>query len=295
MISYEDFRKNLKYPLVGVAPLSAFADLPDNENPLCLFPDARSVLVLGKRLHRGSFRGMEEGSLWGRATRWLTEFDSVVRYIEKQGYECVPYTPLDADRMPQRAVRPGLCPPNKYRISIEYAAVAAGLGEIGYHGMFMSREYGIRQALGMLVTDMPITPGPGKNTADGNICEQCLECARACPLQAISLTQSRQLNWGDHSMRVGLINPLACQACPNGACGDSKYFAGAEELHYQVKNNQVLGDNSNQQLGGTLPNRLCAACGRACIAHFEAKNPGNYHHAFRIREPWGFRPDEIKE
>ena len=73
---------------------------------------------------------MEEGSLWKTPARWLTSFDGVIRYIESQGYECVPYAPLDAPRMPKCAVRDGLCAPNGVRLSIEYAAVAAGLAVV---------------------------------------------------------------------------------------------------------------------------------------------------------------------
>ncbi len=295
MLAFRDFRKHLSYPLVGVPPTSAFAALPDRENPLKLFPDAQSVVVLGRRLPRGHFRGMEEGSLWSSSTRWLTEFDDAIRLIEKLGYECIPYTPLDAEQMPSRAVRPGLCPPNSWRISLEYAAVCAGLGVIGYHGMFMSEEFGIRQTLGLLVTDLPIEPGPGQPESASTICDNCMECVRACPLQAISDQQKHALNWGGLNMSTGKINALACQACPNGACGDSKYFAGAEELHYQVRNNQVEGEEVNRHMSAALPNRLQAACGRACIAHFEATHPTGYQTPFRIRHAWGYRPDADKE
>jgi len=60
-----------------------------------------------------------------------------VRYIESQGYECVPYAPLDALRMPRRPVRAGLCAPNAVRLSLEFAAMSAGLGEIGYQGIIL--------------------------------------------------------------------------------------------------------------------------------------------------------------
>jgi hypothetical protein len=77
--------------------------------------------------------------------------------------------------------------------------------------------------------------------------------------------------------------------------GDSKYFAGAEELHFEVENNQVKSDAKSAFIQGELPNRLAAACGRACIAHFEEREDTGYKIPFRVRAPWGFRPDERKD
>jgi len=173
---------------------------------------------------------------------------------------------------------------------VEYAAAAAGLGEIGYHGMFMTREFGIRQALGLLVTDMEIEPSRSASPAD--ICDDCMACVKECPLGAISAEESVEISCAGRSMRVGLVNALACRSCPNGVAGDSKHFAGAEELHFEIENNQVRGEARARHARGGLPNRLAAACGRACIAHFEAAHDTGYRIPFRVREPWGFRPDE---
>ena len=240
MMPYVEFKALAGYDLVGVASPSAFAGLSPGESPLSLFPDAQSVVVLGRRIRRGVFRSMEEGSLWSVAGRWLTGMDGVVRAIERLGYECVPFTPADAPRMPREPVRPGQCRPNGFRISVEYAAVAAGLGEIGYHGMFMTEQFGIRQSLGLLVTDLPIEPGAGRPagqrrfaTSARSVCvpARCRPSAPSCQ--------------GSGSARpaipVGGVNALACQACPNGVAGDAKYFAGAEELHFEIENNQVKG------------------------------------------------------
>lgn len=291
MIAFKEFRKQAGYDLVGVPPMECFDGLASNEHPLSIFPDGKSVVVLGTRILRGKFRSIEEGSLWwGSPGRWLTEFDNVIRLIESHGYECIPYTPLDALKMPNRPVREGLCRPNGVRLSVEYAAVAAGLGELGYHGIFMTKEFGIRQMLGMLVTDMPIETGPAEKSE--GICDSCMDCVRMCPLQAISEEDSVAITYNDREAKIGVINANACHACPNGACGDSKFFAGAEELHHDLENNQIKGDAKSSFALGGLPNRLAAACGRACIAHFEATHDTGYKIPYRIREPWGFRPDE---
>ena len=265
MTSFEELRRNVGHDLVGVAPMSSFDGLPSNKHPRSIFPDGKSVVVVGSHIRRGEFRSMEEGSLWKTPGRWLTQLEGVVRYIESKGYECIPYAPVDAPRIPRRPVREGLCAPNSVRLSVDYAAVVAGLGEIGYHGIFMTEKFGIRQRLGLLVTDMEIEPSRTEGT---NICDGCMECVKMCPLQAISMDESTEIHCNGKTMRVGVINTNACRACPNGVSSDSGYFAGG------------------------LLNRLAAACGRACIAHFEATHETGYRIPFRIREPWGFRPDQ---
>ena len=295
-MNFKEFREHVKEDLVGVPPVAAFDGLPPEEHPFSLFPDARTVVVVGRRLARGAFRPMEEGSLWVTPGRWLTQFDDLVRWIERQGWECVPYNPSDViENIPGHPVRAGACAPQGIRLSLEHAAVAAGLGEIGYHGMFMSRAYGIRQALGLLVTDMPVEPGPGDD-GQGPVCDRCMACVKACPLGAISATDASTLACAGRSVDIGAINGQACRACPNGTAGDSRFFAGADELHFEIRNNRIVGDRQSVFARGSLPNRLAAACGRACIAHYEAAHDtGGYRIPFRIREPWGFRPDEHKE
>jgi ferredoxin len=292
MMSFAAFRSRLGYDLVGVPPMAAFDGLPAREHPGSLFPDAKSVIVVGNHIRRGEFRSMEEGTLWKTPGRWLTSFEGVISVIEADGYECVPYAPLDAPNMPRQAVRSGQCAPNAIRLSVEFAAVAAGLGEIGYHGMFMSEQYGIRQQLGLLVTDMEIEPSPMSTVS---VCDRCLACVKACPLEALSADEAMTLVCNGRSMDLGAINGNACRVCPNGVSGDSKYFAGADELHFEIENNQVKGDSKSTFARGGLPNRLSAACGRACIAHFEATHDTGYRLPFRAREAWGFRPDQKRE
>ena len=266
MTSFEELRKSVGYDFAGVLPMSSFDGLPPNKHPRSIFPDGKSVIVVGSRIRRGEFRSMEEGSLWKTPARWLTGLEGVVRYIESKGYECIPYTPTSAPRMPRRPVREGLCAPNGVRLSVDHAAVTAGLGEIGYHGMFMTEKFGIRQRLGLLITDMEIEPS---STECASICDSCMECVKMCPLDAISMDESKEISCNGKTMRAGVINANACRACPNGISGDSPYFSS-----------------------DGLPNRLAAACGRACIAHFEATHDTGYRIPFRIREPWGFRPDQ---
>ena len=56
--------------ILGIAPISRFADLPREKHPAIIFPEVQSVLIIGKRITRGALRGIEEG----------TQFDLYVQY-----------------------------------------------------------------------------------------------------------------------------------------------------------------------------------------------------------------------
>ena len=48
--------------LLGIAPIERFDGLPPERHPASIFPETRCVIVVGKRITRGSLRGVEEGT-----------------------------------------------------------------------------------------------------------------------------------------------------------------------------------------------------------------------------------------
>jgi len=80
-------------------------------------------------------------------------------------------------------------------IDINDAAVRAGLGEIGYCGIFLTPEFGPRQRFQIILTDAEIEPDPIRKE---NICDLCKECMKICPLGAIGKKEK-------------------CKICKNGA------------------------------------------------------------------------------
>jgi len=88
--------------LCGVANIERFAGAPPRMHPAAIFPEARSVIVVGKRIVRGGWRGIEEGTYWPSYTYFdyhgllNAQFIQVPLYelacfIEDHGWEAVPY------------------------------------------------------------------------------------------------------------------------------------------------------------------------------------------------------------
>ena len=50
--------------LVGITSMDRFEGAPKQMDPRYIFPGAKSMIVLGYRIPRGAFRGIEEGTFF---------------------------------------------------------------------------------------------------------------------------------------------------------------------------------------------------------------------------------------
>ncbi|MBR2611454.1 MAG: 4Fe-4S binding protein [Clostridia bacterium] len=262
--------KRLGIDMVGFASKARFEGVDAQHNPFSIFPEAKTVILVGKRICRGALRGVEEGtnfgdySLFGKT--WLEdEFLAVscydlVRLIEDEGWEACPVFPNSPDIPTQGvAVSEGRPAPNVYP-DFDYAAVACGLGEIGKSGLFLSPEYGSRQRFHMILTDAEIEETP---LFEGSVCDGCGKCAESCPLGAIDMNHLKEITMAGKTMQVASIRYDLCKTCKNGACPNSV----------------------NASL---MPDRIPALCNRSCLCHLEEEGlVGNrFERPFRTREAW---------
>ena len=227
--------------LIGIAPIEVFRDIPVQHNPLAIFPQAKSMIVIGRRILRGTLLGMEHDEQRSIASfrhfgflsledNYLarTTYDLGI-WIEARGYEAVPMFGYDTDStdrqplgIPVSRERPA---PNVY-VDWKFAAKAAGLGTIGRHGLFLTPEYGTLQRFAMLLSDFHFEPD---HIEKYNPCRNCRACLDACPHGAL-----------DGEKR----NDLICRECRHGAiCTDIGRFNTIE--------------------------RIGAACSRACLVALE--------------------------
>ena len=160
--------------------MDRFEGAPKQNDPRYIFPEARAMIVLAFRVPRGCFRGIEEGTYFANYGSFgyyhinLVYAMNVIReitcFIEDNGYEAVPYdnTSVRLGAGQGRAVHPDKPKPDVY-IDFRIAAVAAGIGEIGYSKVFLTPEFGPRQRFAVILTDAPLEPDP---LFDGKICDK---------------------------------------------------------------------------------------------------------------------------
>ena len=162
------------------------------------------------------------------------------------------------DGMPVGPVAEGKPAPNVI-VDLDSAAQAAGLGEIGLGGFFLTPEYGPRQRFALILTDCVLEPDP---VIEKRLCGDCGACADACPFGAIDVEKKVIAGVPGHQMEVATIDYRVCRSCPNGA------MAGPGR--------------------GDRPDRGAAASARACVVRLEeaGKLANKFENRFRKRKPW---------
>ena len=256
--------------LIGFASKERFAGVDPQHNPFSIFPEGKTVIMIGKRICRGALRGVEEGTNFGDyrlfGSNWLEdEFLSLacynlVRAIEDEGWEAVPIFPNPAEIKPSGvSVANGRPEPNVFP-DFEYAAVACGIAEIGFGGILLTPEFGSRQRFHMIITDAQIEESPLFETS---VCDRCGKCADACPLGAIDKNNTRTVEICGKKMEVANIDYDKCRTCKNGAC-------------------------VNRFASYARPDRVAALCNRTCLCHLEEKRAltNQFEYSFRKRDAW---------
>ena len=178
--------------LFGVANIERFKNAPRRMHPASIFPEARSVIVVGRRIVRGGWRGIEEGTYWPNYTFFdysgllNTFFLQLPLYetaclIEDFGFEAAPVysgwalpdAPPDVKPLRKGGVAPDV------NLAIRIAGVAAGIGEIGWSKCFLTKKFGPRQRLAAILTDLELEPDPLPEP--NSICKLDMACVGGCP------------------------------------------------------------------------------------------------------------------
>lgn len=186
----KEFAFSIGLDLCGIANIERFENAPRRMHPASIFPEAKSVIVVGKRILRGGWRGIEEGTYWPSYTYFdyhgllNSFFISYPLYklaclLEDFGWEAIPYySGVPETQPPRKTLRKNKMPPNVH-LAIRIAAVCAGLGEIGWSKVFLTKKFGPRQRLHAIITDIPLEPDP--LVEPGNICKKDMACVEGCP------------------------------------------------------------------------------------------------------------------
>ena len=264
-----DFATKIGIDLVGFASRDRFVGLPAEEDPFSIAPEAKSVIVIGKRITRGNLRGIEEGTNFDDYTKYGMEWldkdyiaegcYNLVRFIEDHGKEAVPLFPnpkeVSGFGIPVRegAPAPDVVP------DFNYAATACGLGVVGLNGLFLTKRFGPRQRFQMIITEAEFE---SDELVTDTLCDQCGACRRACPLHAIG-EETTMFSVCGLDVPVADINYSLCARCKNGAYPN------------------YINDRAK-------PDRIPALCSRACMIHLEEKGliENLFENKFRRHKTW---------
>lgn len=174
--------------LVGVASISRFKNAPIMMSPHGILPTATNVVVcaihhLDEAIELGGEKHPQIIGPYSIQYVMNLKLDyiafRVARYLDSLGYEAVPIAASNIWRYRPFGDMTATFAPDMSHI---YAATCAGLGQLGWHGLTMSPEYGPRNRFISIITNAPLCPTDVYDEI--KLCDMCGECIRHCPTDA---------------------------------------------------------------------------------------------------------------
>lgn len=173
---------------------------------------------------------------------------SVCERLRHHGYQAAPFIDIhnieSVTTYPIREFREDL-------FASRFAAVAAGLGELGHHGMLLTPEFGVRQLLISIVTDAPLSSDP--LYSGPSLCLDCKQCVCSCPVSAISKDKNFFITLEDKTFQCGKLSLNHCdwskKYCLVGDEGPK--YTGA--IHNVMPPREITAENLANALKQTDP------------------------------------------
>jgi epoxyqueuosine reductase len=211
--------------LVGVASAERLASAPPGFRPTDLLPGARAVVVLGIGLPSG-LSEFWSASVWSyhyygyqlpNKRLGQAAYD-VALWLEGHGHAAFPIVPTTY--MKDCNV---LDPVGEF--SHRHAAMAAGLGVIGYNNLLLTPRFGPRNRFVSVLTRAPLSADP---MYDGpELCDRCERCIDVCPTGAFDTVHPRSVEIDGVSCEYAGLDKLACSS---SLCGYSRESGGVLDV-----------------------------------------------------------------
>lgn len=194
--------------LCGIGDIALFEGCHPQRDPRKICPKAKTVIGFAFRVPKGLYAGMETANQFLNYTSLGVKYIDeelaemfllrMAGYIENEGYDaCVQRNVSnlkikgDKTQNPElidtyelshaEAVAPGLPVPDII-MDFGQAAEICGIGCRSKKGSVLTKKYGPFVRLAFIVTDAPLEVDA---PFAGQLCDGCMECAKACPGHAI--------------------------------------------------------------------------------------------------------------
>ncbi len=295
--------------IVGFAPADRFA--PDDP-VFRIMPETKTVIGLGFRVLRGAYRGVYEGSTYYQYTTMGVETMEetvmpmaqlrVAALLEEEGFLALPQRRHQQIMKEENSTNPEVAYDAIYRgvtaenqMDFLNAAVRCGLGEKGFHGALLNKEFGPFFRYCFVLTDARF-----EGTAEEipHLCDRCGACRDACPGHAIGTD--------------GAVDAWQCAVYYNGAGGTKNPFMPPDAFKDLDNRMEIIAGEADvtPETARKILDRIyfyppaqhaypCSICGRACdmacYIHLEEKGAllRRFSQPFRRREEWKFSTEDF--
>jgi epoxyqueuosine reductase QueG len=224
--------RRMEIPLVGVASTDRWENppflpwMPEEFYPQSIFPEARSVIVIGLPVHLPVLETSPSNyyhELYKTVNTLLDQYTyRLASFLNDEGYPSV-FVPRDGYESIEVLQKNPVA-----FFSHRHAALLAGLGTFGVNNTLLTPEYGPRVRFGSVLTAAVLPADP---LFPEDLCTRCMRCVRACPAGALDerdypegLTDKAACT--DNSARLARRHISPCGICI-GVCP-----VGEDRRHY---------------------------------------------------------------
>jgi epoxyqueuosine reductase QueG len=203
--------------LVGVTTRDLLADGPPSADPRYLLPSANSVISFALALDREIVQDFISKKTWrphcdnrkAIAQILYTIGDTLAEQLRSEGYEAV-NVDLNNNYRPEKDAA-DVTEMIEFHpdFSHRYAALASGVGRLGWSGNLLTKEYGARVELGSVLTSATLTPDTPIPDEE-HPCDRCKMCSLVCPVEMIQPKASVQVTVAGVTETISRKRPNTC-------------------------------------------------------------------------------------
>ncbi len=179
-----DFVEERLIPIFGIADAGGFDSALPGWHPKELMPKCESVIVFGHPMFQHPLT-MEKRTYIANRSWWLAQKivdrqlaiwkGELFALLDKTGFGVASFGKF----------RLTISPTFSYRL----AQVEAGVAVWGRAGICINPDYGCYYRVGVLLTEVPLTPTSRTHLDGFTPCARCEACGNICPIRAIDVTK----------------------------------------------------------------------------------------------------------
>jgi epoxyqueuosine reductase len=258
--------------LVGITNRRALADGPPSADARYLLPSAESVISFAISLDSRLACDFISKNDWRShcenrkevARKLYRVGDGIAEFLSSQGFEATNVEVNGNYRVENGSDDVTEMTEFHPDFAHRYAAVAAGVGRLGWSGNLLTKRYGALVELGSVLTSAFLQPDGAVPDAE-HPCDRCRMCSAVCPVEMIHPSRSCQVSVAGVTETISKKRPNTC--CWIGCTG----YEG-------LSRSSTWSNWSPYRLGRPLPedkNELDALCVRLQKADPQMRDPAN--------------------
>jgi len=209
--------KNFGAGLVGITTAEVLSDGPPSADPRYLLRSANSVISFAVPLDKKIVQDFISKKSWqphckNRKTVIQTLYtigDRLVEQLQSEGHQAVTVEVNNNYRPEKNAADITEMTEFHPDFSHRYAALAAGIGRLGWSGNLLTREYGALVELGSVLTSATL-PSDSPIPDEEHPCDRCKMCSLVCPVEMVQPNASTKVTVAGITETISRKQPNTC-------------------------------------------------------------------------------------